>query len=134
MTKIRLTLSLLYLSLTKSAFCMARLFTRIIDGRLGRFYLLKIDSLVLFTSCYTRMKIIEALSERAMTADELAKATGTAYSTVIDHMDFLEKTNIVECLLDKEGCKKTTRDRRKAYFKLSRNLDRKVGMLFKDWD
>ena len=58
------------------------------------------------------MKIIQALGNRDLTADEMSKVTGTAYSTVMDHMDVLEKAGIVASFLKRDGGK------RRIYFKL----------------
>jgi len=84
-----------------------------IQTRLGRFCVISIENVILLTPCDTRMKIIRALANRDLTADEMAKSTGTAYSTVMDHMDVLEKAGIVASFLKRDGGK------RRIYFGLN---------------
>ncbi|MBI2184568.1 MAG: winged helix-turn-helix transcriptional regulator [Thaumarchaeota archaeon] len=98
---------------------MPKVEVREIDSRLGRFCVITIGNTVLLTPCDTRMKIIKILAEKEMTADEMSKATGTAYSTVMDHMDVLEKAGIVTSFLRKDGGK------RRICFKLNVSTDQK---------
>lgn len=91
-----------------------------ITSRLGNFCLIKIDNAVLLTPCDTRMKLITTLAQGERTADELAQATSAAYSTVMDHMDVLERAGIVTSFLKREGGK------RRIHFKLSENPNEQV--------
>ena len=84
-----------------------------ISSRLGKFCLIRVDDMVLLTPCDTRVKIITALQHRPMSADELSKSVGSAYSTVMDHMDVLEKAGLVTPFLNRETGK------RRIYFKLA---------------
>jgi len=64
------------------------------------------------------VRILQSLSESDRTADDLSRETGAAYSTVMDHMDLLEKLGIVEAYL-KKG--EEEMGRRKICFKLVEN-------------
>ena len=87
-----------------------------IKSRMGAFCVVEVGSYKLVTPCDTRVKIIQSLANREMTADDIAKEIGTSYSTVMDHMDLLEKIGIVESFLRKfEG----ENGRRKICFKLA---------------
>ena len=70
----------------------------------------------LVTPCDTRVKILQSLSKIDKTADEIAKEIGSSYSTVMDHMDLLERIGIVEAYLKKGEAEN---GRRKIWFKLS---------------
>jgi predicted transcriptional regulator len=85
---------------------MPQVQVREITSRLGNFCLIRIDGTVLLTPCDTRMHIIQALAKHEYTADELAREVQAAYSTVMDHMDVLEKAGIVESFLKKDNGKR----------------------------
>jgi predicted transcriptional regulator len=88
-----------------------------IKSRMGTFCIVEVSGYKLVTPCDTRVKIISSLSDREMTADDIAKRIGASYSTVMDHMDLLEKIGIVESFLRKvEG----ENGRRKICFKLTK--------------
>lgn len=88
-----------------------------IKSRMGAFCIVELGEYKLITPCDTRVKIIRSLSEKEMTADDLAKEIGASYSTVMDHMDLLEKAGIAESFLRKiEG----ENGRRKICFRLTR--------------
>ncbi|MGI0090497.1 MAG: ArsR/SmtB family transcription factor [Nitrososphaerales archaeon] len=76
---------------------------------------MEVGGFKLITPCDTRVKILESLSDSDKAADDLAKETGASYSTVMDHMDLLERIGIVEAYL-KKG--ETENRRRRIYFKL----------------
>jgi predicted ArsR family transcriptional regulator len=82
---------------------------------MGSFCVIEIGDYKLVTPCDTRVKILQSLSESDMTADELAKESGASYSTVMDHMDLLERIGLVEAYLKKGGA---DNGRRKICFKL----------------
>lgn len=86
-----------------------------ISSRLGNFSVIKMGEAVIISPCDTRMKIIGALAKREMTSEELARETGVAYSTIMDHMDVLERLGIVVSHLKRNG------GRRRIYFKLNEN-------------
>ncbi len=90
-----------------------------IKSRMGAFCLVEVGDFKLLTPCDTRVKIINALAGKEMTADDIAKDIGTSYSTVMDHLDLLEKAKIVESFLNKIGHEN---GRRKICFRLARNL------------
>lgn len=89
-----------------------------ISSRMGSFCLIEIGDYKLVTPCDTRVKIIQSLSESDKTADDLAKETGTSYSTVMDHMDLLERIGMVEAYLRKNA---SENGRRRICFKLALN-------------
>ena len=84
-----------------------------VSSRLGTFTVIKMGQTVLISPCDTRMKILAALADSDMTSEELREETGVAYSTVMDHMDFLERLGLVETTLRRDG------GRRRMYFCLS---------------
>ncbi len=88
-----------------------------ITSRMGSFCVIEIGGYKLVTPCDTRVKILESLSKSDMTADNLAKETGASYSTVMDHMDLLERIGIVEAYLRKGG---SENGRRRICFKLAK--------------
>jgi predicted transcriptional regulator len=82
---------------------------------MGSFCVVEVGAYKLVTPCDTRVKIINSLATKEMTADDIATDTGASYSTVMDHMDLLEKIGIVESFLRKiEG----ETGRRKICFRL----------------
>jgi len=83
---------------------------------MGSFCVIEFGEYKLVTPCDTRVKILQALSKSDRTADDLAKETGASYSTVMDHMDLLERIGIVEAYLKKGD---SDNGRRKICFKLS---------------
>ncbi len=83
---------------------------------MGNFCIVEFGDFKLLTPCDTRVKILKSLSKRGMTAEDLSKETGTSYSTVMDHMDLLEKIGAVEAFLKKsEG----QNGRRRICFRLA---------------
>lgn len=84
---------------------------------MGSFCIVEVGQYKLVTPCDTRVNIISCLEKKkAMTADDIAKEIGASYSTVMDHMDLLEKVGIVEPFLRKiEG----EVGRRKICFRLA---------------
>ena len=88
-----------------------------ISSRMGSFCVIEVSGFKLVTPCDTRVKILQALEASDMTADELSKETSASYSTIMDHMDLLERIGIVEAYL-KKGDSEV--GRRKICFRLSR--------------
>lgn len=87
---------------------------REITSRMGNFCIVEFGQFKLVTPCDTRVRILQSLSQREMTADDLSKDIGTSYSTIMDHMDLLEKAGMVQSFLRKaEG-----EGRRRICFKL----------------
>lgn len=95
-----------------------------ISSRLGNFCLIRIGKTLLLTPCDTRMKIIQALARQDMTADELSRAVEAAYSTVMDHMDVLERAGVVTSLLKRHEGK------RRIYFRLNEEPARHMQEIF----
>ena len=87
-----------------------------ISSRMGSFCVIEVSGFKLVTPCDTRVKILQALESSDMTADDLSKETGASYSTVMDHMDLLERIGIVEAYLKKGN---SELGRRKICFRLS---------------
>lgn len=87
-----------------------------ISSRMGTFCVIEIGEYKLVTPCDTRVKILQSLSESDKTADDLAKETGASYSTIMDHMDLLERISMVESYLRKSG---SENGRRRICFKLA---------------
>ena len=87
-----------------------------IKSRMGAFCLVEMGNYKLLTPCDTRVRIIKTLAQKEMTADDIAKTIGASYSTVMDHMDLLEKVGIVETFLRKIVGEN---GRRKICFKLA---------------
>jgi len=86
-----------------------------ISSRMGSFCVIEIGGFKLVTPCDTRVKILESLSKSDKTADDLAKETGASYSTIMDHMDLLERIGIVSAYLRKS---ESENGRRRICFKL----------------
>jgi predicted ArsR family transcriptional regulator len=82
---------------------------------MGSFCVIEIGGFKLVTPCDTRVKILESLSKSDKTADDLAKETGASYSTIMDHMDLLERIGIVGAYLRKN---ESENGRRRICFKL----------------
>ena len=87
-----------------------------VRSRMGAFCVVEMSGFKLVTPCDTRVKILQSLSESDRTADDLAKLVGASYSTIMDHMDLLERIGIVQAYLRKTG---TENGRRKICFRLS---------------
>ena len=87
-----------------------------ISSRMGSFCVIEVSGFKLVTPCDTRVKILQALEGSDRTADDLAKETGASYSTVMDHMDLLERIGIVEAYLKKGD---SELGRRKICFRLA---------------
>jgi len=84
-----------------------------VSSRLGNFTVIKMGKTVLISPCDTRMKILAALAEGELTSEEITRETGVTYSTVMDHMDFLERLGVVKTALRRDG------GRRRIHFSLS---------------
>jgi DNA-binding transcriptional ArsR family regulator len=95
-----------------------------VQSRLGSFCIIKINQAVLISPCDTRMKILEALANGAMTSEEITEEIGVSYSCVMDHMDLLERLGVVETTLRRDG------GRRRIYFGLSESPLRGIEELF----
>ena len=87
-----------------------------ISSRMGSFCIIEVSGYKLVTPCDTRVKILQALEKTDRTADDLAKETGASYSTIMDHMDLLERIGIVEAYLKKGDSEP---GRRKICFRLA---------------
>ncbi|MGH9920377.1 MAG: ArsR/SmtB family transcription factor [Nitrososphaerales archaeon] len=96
-----------------------------VRSRLGSFAVIKIGQMVLISPCDTRMRILEALSKRSLTGDELARKTSVSYSCIMDHMEFLEKLGIVKVSLQK-----TEEGRRRIHFHFSEDPLEGIQELF----
>jgi len=70
------------------------------------------------------MKILVALANGELTSDEVTKETGVTYSTVMDHMDFLERLGVVKARLKRDG------GRRRIYFSLNEDPMEGIDELF----
>jgi predicted ArsR family transcriptional regulator len=81
----------------------ARIKVKEVKSRLGNFCVIEVRGTRLITPCDTRVKIIQALSERDKTAEDLSNDIGASYSTIMDHMDLLEKVGVVEAYLKRGG-------------------------------
>ncbi len=82
---------------------------------MGSFCVIELGDFKLITPCDTRVRILESLSKSDKTAEDLAKETGASYSTVMDHMDLLERIGVVSTYLRKM---ESETGRRKICFKL----------------
>jgi DNA-binding transcriptional ArsR family regulator len=95
-----------------------------VSSRLGNFTVIKMGQTVLISPCDTRMKILAALANGELTSDEVTRETGVAYSTVMDHMDFLERLGVVKATLKRGG------GRRRIYFSLNEDPMEGIEELF----
>lgn len=102
---------------------MSKLTFKEVSTRLGRFCIIRVNKMLIVTPCDTRVKILEALSEGEMTAEEIAKKVGSAYSTVMDHMDVLEKLDIVGSRL------RRTEGKRRIAFSLNDDVGESMSQL-----
>jgi len=96
------------------------------SSRLGNFSVIRVGHTVLITPCDTRMKIVGALSKGQLTSDDLVRETGVSYSTVMDHLDFLERLGVVVTCLKRES------GRRRIYFCLDEDPLERIEELFVD--
>ena len=103
---------------------MSRVRIKEIGSRLGNFSVIKLGSMVLVTPCDTRTRIVGALAEKELTSEEITQETGVAYSTVMDHLDVLERLGIVSTLLKRNG------GRRRIYFQLNEDPLGRIDRLF----
>ena len=87
-----------------------------VESRMGAFCVIEMSGFKLITPCDTRVKIVRSLSESDKTADDLSKEVGASYSTIMDHMDLLERVGIVQAYLRKGQAEN---GRRKICFRLS---------------
>lgn len=97
-----------------------------VSSRLGNFTVIKMGQTVLISPCDKRMKILAALANAARTGEELTKETGLSYSTVMDHMELLERLGVVETSLKREEDK----GRRKICFSLKEDPLEGIEELF----
>ena len=97
-----------------------------IYSRLGKFTIIKMGQAVLISPCDKRMKILAALADADLTGEELTKETGLAYSTVMDHMELLERLGVVETSLKRDEDK----GRRKICFSLTEDPLEGIDELF----
>ncbi len=95
-----------------------------ISSRLGNFTIIKMGQTVLISPCDTRMKILAALANGELTSEEVTRETGVTYSTVMDHMDFLERLGVVKTTLKRDG------GRRRIYFSLHEDPMEGIEELF----
>jgi DNA-binding transcriptional ArsR family regulator len=95
-----------------------------VSSRLGNFTVIKLGQTVLISPCDTRMKIIAALADGELTSEQITRETGVTYSTVMDHMDFLERLGLVKTSLKRDG------GRRRMHFSLSEDPLEGIEELF----
>jgi DNA-binding transcriptional ArsR family regulator len=95
-----------------------------VSSRLGNFTVIKMGQTVLISKCDTRMKILAALANGQLTSEEITRGTGVAYSTVMDHMDCLERLGVVKTTLKRAG------GRRRIYFGLNEDPMEGIEELF----
>lgn len=95
-----------------------------VSTRLGKFCAIRMGNSMFLTPCDTRLRIIRAIATKEMNADEISSKVGAAYSTVMDHMDVLEKLGLVICFLKRDE------GRRKIYFKLNDSPDQWTQAVF----
>jgi DNA-binding transcriptional ArsR family regulator len=95
-----------------------------VSSRLGNFTVIKMGQTVLISPCDTRMKILAALADGELTSEEITRQTGVTYSTVMDHMDFLERLGVVKTSLKRDG------GRRRIHFGLSEDPLEGIEELF----
>jgi DNA-binding transcriptional ArsR family regulator len=79
---------------------------------------------VLIGQCDTRMKILAALANCELTSEGLTRETGVTYSTVMDHMDCLERLGVVKTTLKRAG------GRRRIHFSLNEDPLEGIEKLF----
>lgn len=96
-----------------------------VESRLGCYSVIKLGQAVLISPCDTRTRILEALSKRPATGEELAQEMDVSYSCIMDHMELLEKLGIVEI-----SRRETKQGRRKIHFHLSEDPLRGIQELF----
>lgn len=95
-----------------------------VSSRLGKFTVIKIGQTVLISQCDTRMKILAALANGELTSEKITRETGVAYSTVMDHMDCLERLGVVKTTLRRAG------GRRRIHFSLNEDPLEGIEELF----
>ncbi len=98
---------------------MLQVKTKEVSSRLGKFTVIKIGQMVLIGQCDSRMKILAALSQDALTGEELTREIGISYSAVMDHMDCLERLGLVRVSLKRGDGGDGKRKRRIFRFHLS---------------
>lgn len=96
-----------------------------VSSRVGDFVVIKMGHTILICQCDTRMKILESLSEGPLTGEQVARKIRISYSSVMDHMQFLEKLGVVKATL-----KKPQEGRRKIYFHIHENPLEGIEELF----
>lgn len=91
---------------------------------MGSFCVIEIGEFKLVTPCDTRVKILQSLANSDKTADDLSRDTGASYSTVMDHMDLLERIGVVETYLRKN---ESENGRRRICFRLASSPKGETG-------
>ncbi len=91
---------------------------------MGSFCVIEIGDFKLVTPCDTRVKILQSLADSDKTADDLSRETGASYSTVMDHMDLLERIGVVETYLRKND---SENGRRRICFRLASSPKGETG-------
>ena len=91
---------------------------------MGSFCVIEIGDFKLVTPCDTRVKILQSLDNSDKTADDLSRETGASYSTVMDHMDLLERIGVVETYLRKN---ESENGRRRICFRLASSPKGETG-------
>jgi len=104
---------------------MLQVRTTEVSSRLGEFTVVMLGQTVLISQCDTRMKILAALANGPMTSEEIRRKIRLSYSTVMDHMDFLERIGVVKTTLKRNG-----EGRRRIYFHLSEDPLEGIKQLF----
>jgi DNA-binding transcriptional ArsR family regulator len=95
-----------------------------VSSRLGNFTVIKMGEAVLISQCDTRMKILAALADAELTSEQITRETGVSYSTVMDHMDCLERLGVVKASLRRDG------GRRRIHFSLNEDPLEGIEELF----
>ena len=101
-----------------------------VPSRFGNFTIIKMGQTVLISQCDTRMKILAALSENALTGEELTREIGVSYSAVMDHMDCLERLRLVTVSLKRGDGGEGKRKRRIFRFHLNEDPSEGIEELF----
>jgi len=110
---------------------MIKLQVKEVESRVGDFTVIKMGQTVLICQCDTRMKILEVLSKGAFTGEELAQKISVSYSSVMDHLDFLEKLGVVTASLRREtALKREKGKRRRIHFHLNEDPLEGIEELF----
>lgn len=104
---------------------MIKLHVAKVESRGVNFSIIKMGQTFLVCQCDTRTRILATLSKGAFTGEELARKIKVSYSSVMDHLDFLEKLGVVTTVLKREQGQ-----RRRIYFQLNENPHEGIEELF----